>query len=169
MRKWIVTVLAGVILIPTLACDWSKQQPTKDDPMPAPVITATPSTGPSAGANPVCSLDRLPKDPPDQGEHRYVIVYGCVEDGFQPLELMVAARDNTTGEFGEHTEPSANTEVSYLVGYPTSHNVTLHVELKPSKTKSKKGFLYISDGEGNRKIVQINGGWRALADFTVRR
>jgi hypothetical protein len=158
-------VLSAVILAPTLACDLGNT--SKSDPFPAPAVTAVASA--SVPVTGDCSLDRLPPDPPNLDNKRYIVVYGCVEDGFQPLELITAARDNTTGEFGEHTEPSAHTEVRYIIGYDTGHHVTLHVELKPSRTGSKKGFLYISDGEGNRKIVKIDKGWRALADFTARR
>lgn len=160
MRKWYFSALAVFALVTGLAC--GPDTPTKGDPMPDPVTT-------TAAAGGACNIDRLPPDPPNLDHKRYVIVYGCVEDGFQPIELSTAARDNTTGEFGEHTEPSANAEVRYIIGYDTGHNVTLHVELKPSRPGSKKGFLYISDGEGNRKIVKIDKGWRALADFTVMR
>jgi hypothetical protein len=160
MRNWIIIALAVFALLTGLACE--PEGPTKEDPFPAPAKT-------TAGKPLECDPSEVPPDKPNLGGKRYVTIYGCVEEGFEPIELLTSARDNTTGEYGEHNEPSASRKVQYVIGYDSDHHVTLHVELKPSRPGSRLGFLYISDGPANRKTLLIDGAWRALTDFTVAR
>jgi hypothetical protein len=48
-----------------------------------------------------------------------------------------------------------------VIGYDAGHEVLINAELKPAKPGSKQGFLYLSDGPANKKVVAIEGGWRA--------
>lgn len=164
MRRLIVGVLAAFILAPTLAC-LEPDMPTKDDPMPAPVEKSAASKAQKSN----CDRDRVPPDKPNLGKKRYVTIYGCVDEGFAPITLITSARDVTTGEFGEHEEPSGNTSVQYVVGYDSGHQIQMHVELKAVKPGSKNGFLYISDGPGNRIYIGIGEGYRAYTDFQPSR
>lgn len=162
-RKQIALLLASVTLLVGLGCDGMKEDPLADQQR------ETPKTVASSKAAKPCDPDAVPPDKPNLGAKRYVTIYGCVEDGFQPIELFTGARDQTTGEYGEHTEPSANTKVHYVVGYDKGHKVILDVKLQPSKTGSQHGMLYISDGPLNRKTLYISGSWRIKTSFTVAR
>jgi hypothetical protein len=118
-----------------------------------------------------CPSDRVPKDKPNIQGKRYVVIYGCAEESMGPLDLSIFVRDTVTGETGSHHEISAGGEIQYVIGYDQGHRTELTVEFKPVNKGSKKGFLYISDGPGNRKFYFISGGWRAQTDpiFTTAR
>ena len=160
MRQTIIIVLAVFALLTGLACE--PEGPSKGDPFPAPAKT-------TAGKPKQCDPNEVPPDKPNLDQKRYVTIYGCVEDGFQPIELFTGARDKTTGEYGEHNEPSANTKVHYVVGYDSGHKVVLDISFKPSKTGSQQGMLYISDGPANRKTLYISGSWKIKTSFNTAR
>lgn len=163
MRNWVVVCLAIFALVVGLGCDAMKHDPLADQER------ETPNTVQSSGVAKPCDPDEVPKDKPNLEQKRYVTIYGCVEDGFQPIELFVGARDITTGEYGEHNEPAAGTKVGYVVGYDSGHKVTLDITFKPSRPGSQQGLLYISDGPANRKTLYISGSWRVKTSFTVGR
>lgn len=164
MRKWIVAVFATFVLVTGLACEGEGSDDETSSKETAKVTSTASTPSKEKKDKESCPADRVPKDKENIQQKRYVVIYGCAEESKGPLDLSIFVRDRTLGETGEHHEISAGGEIEYVIGYDSGHQVEITVEFKPTDYGSKTGFLYISDGPGNRKFYYINKGWKAQTD-----
>lgn len=162
VRRITVAALLAVAAASGIACEGDAPSPTGGRDYKDPGGKATDS-------GKECDTNRVPAEKPNIGDKRYVTIYACVEQYFAPIEVSIHIRDNTTGEAHDQNEPVAGREFQVVVGYDKGHNVTMSIELKPARAGSPSGFLYVTDGPGNRHTSRIDRAWRAQYEFRSAR
>lgn len=110
-----------------------------------------------------------PKQPPERGLVRTVLITAYVEDAYCPYVVKAYAYDPATGEHQDFEEPVVSGPFSRVLTYETGHRVQVDVEIRPARVGSEKGYLIVKDGPMNKQTKKIDRGYRAnIQLYTAR-